>query len=289
MADYQTYKKIDGGDAVLANSLGPAQVSGFSTAVTEQYMFWNDNYWGGPNGGCCCLWTVPGKVLTIKFEMRGGGGSGGPARCCQTNRGTPGGSGAYVSKILHSHKGDFTPGSTYYTICAGGSSQCSCCGCCNSRRGCGRHGYPSYVQGSGLSNFCATGGSYGYQRCGGWCYNCGYHKQCATCYSECNACAFGYSKGDCGGGEFGLMGGISMEHSNQYCHTQHWQSAIGSAGPWNAPTSHSRSFCTTGPQRGCCFAHSFFPGGGGYSGSVQGSQCWGDWGQGGIVVVTTWS
>ena len=92
MADYQTYKKIDGGDAVLANSLGPAQVSGFSTAVTEQYMFWNDNYWGGPNGGCCCLWTVPGKVLTIKFEMRGGGGSGGPSRCCQTARGTPGGS-----------------------------------------------------------------------------------------------------------------------------------------------------------------------------------------------------
>ena len=41
MADYQSYKQINGGLAVAANSLGPAQVSGFSTAVTCQFYICN--------------------------------------------------------------------------------------------------------------------------------------------------------------------------------------------------------------------------------------------------------
>tara|TARA_B100001250_G_scaffold254728_1_gene219165 strand:+ start:594 stop:1457 length:864 start_codon:yes stop_codon:yes gene_type:complete len=287
MADYQTYKKINGGDAVLGNSLGPAQVSGFSTAVTEQMVFWHDDFWSHNNGGCCCGWTVPGKVLSIKFELRGGGGSGGPARCCQTARGTPGGSGAYSSVLLHSHKGDFTPGSSTYTICSGGSNQCSCCGCCHGRTGCSWHGCPSWVTGPGLSSFCAVGGTYGHQRCGGWCYNCMYMKQCNTCYGECNPCGFGGTKGQEG---FVFLKGISsMEQSNYYCFTEHYMTAAGGAGPWASPMSKSRSFCTNGNIRGCCFGHSLFPGGGGMAGSVDGSQCWGDWGQGGMVVVTTWS
>ena len=93
MADYQTYKKIDGGDAVLANSLGPAQVSGFSTAVTCRMTFTNTNYWSSGNGGCCCCWTVPGKVLSVRFELQGSGGSGAGSRSWPSNQGIPGGSG----------------------------------------------------------------------------------------------------------------------------------------------------------------------------------------------------
>ena len=118
MANYQTYKKIQGDQAVISNSLGPAQVSGFSTAVTCQMMFSNCNYWSVSNGGCCCYWTAPGKALTIKFEVTSGGGTGGGGRCCTTGFGQPGGGGAYGVKQIYSHKGQFTPGSSAYTICA---------------------------------------------------------------------------------------------------------------------------------------------------------------------------
>ena len=281
MADYQTYKKIDGGDAVIANSLGPAQVSGFSTAVTCRMTFTNTNYWSSGNGGCCCCWTVPGKVLSVRFELQGSGGSGAGSRCCQSNQGIPGGSGGYAMKQLWSHKGCFTPGSTSYTICAGGSNRCSCCGCCHGRTGCGFCGCVTYVQGSGLNNFCANGGSYGRQKCGGWCYNCLYMAQCNQCMNEQIACSCGW--------DYAIAGVRSVYHANQYCHTEFRQMAAGASGPYGAPVSYGRDFCSRGPIRGCCNGHSLYPGGGGFTSSAQGSDCWGDWGQAGMVVVTTWS
>ena len=63
MANYQSYKKIQGDSAVIANSLGPAQVSGFSTAVTCRMTFSNTNYWSPENGGCEAIATFP-----ITFE-----------------------------------------------------------------------------------------------------------------------------------------------------------------------------------------------------------------------------
>lgn len=280
MADYQTYKKINGGDAVLANSLGPAQVSGFSTAVTERMIFSNCCYWSPENGGCCCQWQAPGKVLSIRFELTGSGGSGSGSRCCM-NAGTAGGGGGYTIKHLYSHKGNFTPGSSQYTICAGGSNRCSCCGCCHGRTGCGFCGCVTYVQGDGLTNFCANGGAWGHEKCGGWCYNCYYMSQCGHCYNETPAC-------NCGG-EWNIGGIHSAMHMNQYCHTEFRQMAAGAAGPYGAPISYGRGFCSRGPIRGCCTGHSLYPGGGGFSSWAEGSDCWGDWGQAGVVVVTTWS
>ena len=281
MANYQTYKKIQGDQAVINNSLGPAQVSGFSTAVTCQMMFSNCNYWSPSNGGCCCNWTAPGKALTIKFEVTSGGGTGGGGRCCTTGFGQPGGGGAYGVKQIYSHKGDFTPGSSAYTICAGGTTRCSCCGCCHGRTGCGFCGCTSYVQGPGLNNFCAFGGNYGRQRCGSWCYNCQYMTNCGMCWSERTACSCG--------ADWQLVGQKSSTQSNYYCHTEHMGKAGGAAGPYGAKSSHGRNSCSIGNVRGCCLGHSLFPGGGGFNPITQGGNCWGDWGQGGLVVVTYWA
>ena len=281
MADYQTYKKIKGSDAVMPNTLGPAQVSGFSTAVTEQMWFYDCCFWDADNGGCCCQWTVPGKVLTIRFELTGGGGTGGPSRCCSMGWGLPGGGGSYAVRTLFSHKGDFTPGSTQYTICAAGTQRCSCCGCCTGRTGCGFCGCPSFVQGSGLNNFCANGGAYGRQKCGGWCYNCYYTSLCGQCWSEQPACACGF--------DWALPGTRSVSKTNQYCSTEHHTIASAGAGPYGATTSVGRDNCSTGNITGCCKGQSIFPGGGGFQGVTQGSDCWGGFGAGGIVIVTTWS
>ena len=112
MADYQSYKQINGGAAITANSLGPAQVSGFSTAVTCQFFVCNSDYWTHANGGCCLYWTVPGKALTVRFELTAGGGSGSISACCHNGPG--GGGGAYAVKTQFAHKGEFTSGSTAY-------------------------------------------------------------------------------------------------------------------------------------------------------------------------------
>lgn len=281
MADYQTYKKIRGSDAVLASSLGPAQVTGFSTAVVNQDFYYDCCYWDPTNGGCCYQWTVPCKALTIKFEILSGGGTGGPARCC-TGGFHPGGSGAYGVKTLHAHKGDFTPGSTQYTICAGGSQRCSCCGCCTGRTGCGFCGCTSYVQGSGLNNFCATGGGWGHHKCAEWCYTCKFNSQCNFCHNEAMACV-------CGNWDFALGGVSGGESANQYCNTEHYPHTGSAPGPWGASFVKGRAKCGTGNAVGCCYGHALFPGGAGFTGGTEGSDCWGSFGAGGLVVVTYWS
>ena len=127
MADYQTYKKINGTDAILDGTVTGSKTVGLATAHVRQDYYYNCNYWSPQNGGCCFLWTVPSGAQTIKFEILSGGGSGGPGRCCSSGY-VPGGSGAYGIKTLFANKGDFTPGSSQYTICAAASTRCSCCG-----------------------------------------------------------------------------------------------------------------------------------------------------------------
>tara|TARA_B100001175_G_scaffold72593_1_gene60372 strand:+ start:776 stop:1855 length:1080 start_codon:yes stop_codon:yes gene_type:complete len=95
--------------------------------------------------GCCCGWTVPGGVTCARFQIWGSGGGSGTSCCCG---GSPnGGQGAYASVIM-----PVTSGQTY-TLCAG------CAYCCHTERAqMTADGCPSYVQGQGLTNFCAEGG-----------------------------------------------------------------------------------------------------------------------------------
>ncbi len=281
MADYQTYKKIKGTDAILPQTVGPSQATGLSTGVVNKLYFWNCCWWESCNGGCCCLWTVPDRTTTVQFELVSGGGSGPPGRCCTVGHSTPGGSGAYAIKTLYSHTGDFTAGSTQYTICAAGTSRCSENGCCNGRTGCGYCGCESYVQGNGLSNFCAMGGAWGRRKWGEWCYNCNFINQCGLCFNETPACACGR--------DFFMKGVISQSQDSQYCKNDEHAWSVGSVGPYSAPTGKGREHCASGNVRGCCYGHSIWPGTGGYGPGTQGGDCYGDWGAGGLVVVTYWS
>ena len=100
------------------------------------------------NYGSCCAWTVPAGVTCARFQLWGAGAGSGYGCCCAF---TPfGGTGAYASVIM-----PVTAGNTY-TLCAG------CAHCCSIQPGFGVvNGYPgcpSYVTGTGLSNFCAEGG-----------------------------------------------------------------------------------------------------------------------------------
>ena len=140
--------------------------------------------------GCCCFigcadtWTVPEGVRTIKFEAWGGGGAG-AGHCCQgclCDIGSCAASGGmYSRKTLCRDKHAFTTG-TVYDICTGdggnGSSRCWQA-CCARVRGC-----ITYVNGQGLSNFCAIGG------------NGGYNIYC-TCQCNMNICHL--ENGDCHG------------------------------------------------------------------------------------------
>ncbi len=94
--------------------------------------------------GCNCSWTVPGGVTCARFQLWGSGTSSGTSCCC--GYGIPGSSGAYASVII-----PVTAGTTY-TLCSG------CAYCCHPCWGGPSDGNPSYVQGAGLTNFCAMGG-----------------------------------------------------------------------------------------------------------------------------------
>ena len=95
--------------------------------------------------GCNCSWTVPGGVTCARFQLWGSGTPAGNSCCCGYGR--PGTTGAYASVII-----PVTAGQTY-TICSG------CAYCCHPCWGGGQaDGCPSYVQGTGLTQFCAMGG-----------------------------------------------------------------------------------------------------------------------------------
>ena len=77
MADFQTYKKINGTNALIDGTVNANKTTGLSTAVVNQNYYYDCCYWSPENGGCCFLWTVPANTQTIKFEIVSGGGSGG--------------------------------------------------------------------------------------------------------------------------------------------------------------------------------------------------------------------
>lgn len=101
-------------------------------------------------------WTVPAGVTCATFEIWGAGGAGSPSCCCTCTGGSPGSGGAYSLKTI-----PVTPGSSYSIVVGQGGCGNMCyyngnaCGCC---------GFPTYVTGASLTNFCAEGGQGGY-----WC------------------------------------------------------------------------------------------------------------------------
>ncbi len=276
MANYQTYKKINGTEAILQNSVGPGQVTGVSTGVAHQCVVWNNNHWSNNNGGCCLYWTVPSLTTTVRFEITAGGGSGSPGICC--GNGPVGGSGAYAVRTLHSYKGDFTAGSTAYTVCSGGTNRCSCCGFNGGFNCCGFRGCTSYVSGSGLSNFCVEGGSWGWHQCSGGCYSCTIPRQCQTCLNQCS-CPKGC--------DFGIPGVAGARHNVQYCRTDAYGYSAANGAPLSSGGHMGNDNCT-GAHHGCCKGHGLFPGGGGFSPFTTGSCCWGGWGGSGLVVINYW-
>mgnify|MGYP006269132889 CR=1 FL=1 len=183
-----------------------------------------------------CSWTVPANVTYATFEIWGGGGGGGGHCCCNCFHGGAGGaSGGYARTSV-----TVTPGDTY-TICVGGGGmQCigGACGyhwCCYGNPGC-----TTYVTGTNLSNFCATGGDGGTNDCFAYC-GCmtGPGRGYGGCVIQC--------------GTAGIAGGTSAVPCMQFWGT----------GGSPAYTSSTRFFvneqCT-----GCHIAaYGIFPGGGG--------------------------
>jgi len=99
------------------------------------------------NYGSCCAWTVPGGATCARFQIWGAGGGSGAAGCCGGS--VFGSTGAYASVIIPVSAGQV------YTLCAGCAFQCFP----TRLSGTGRFpGCPSFVLGTGLSNFCANGG-----------------------------------------------------------------------------------------------------------------------------------
>jgi len=278
MANYQSYKKIQGDQAIIANSVTASQTTGLALGNQKQLYVYNTSITGHNNGGCCCLWTVPAGTTAIKFELTGGGGSGGVGHCCAN--GIPGGSGAYAVKTLCSSQ--FTPGSTQYTICAGGSTECSVCGACQSCWCCGRRGCRSYVTGSGLSNFCANGGTWGWQQCSGGCHTCNHQRHWDAICVGTEAPFYG--------ADFGIRGKSATRQQNNECRGDWWQFSADGVGPYGVGGARSVDMCTNSPWwKGCCIGLNAYFGGGGFSPYTDGSCCWSGWGSGGLVVVTYWS
>ena len=94
--------------------------------------------------GAGCTWTVPSGVTCARFQIWGPGSSSGSSCCCGI--GMPGTSGAYASAIIPVVAGNS------YNLCAG------CAYCCYVCWSGVQRGSDSYVQGTGLTNFCVQGG-----------------------------------------------------------------------------------------------------------------------------------
>lgn len=183
-----------------------------------------------------CTWSVPTGVTRATFEIWGGGGGGGGKCCCVCNHGGPGGAGGgYARKSIA-----VTPGDVY-TICVGGGGMQCVAGACAYHWCCyGNPGCSTYVTGTNLSNFCATGGDGGVNDCYAYC-------GCMT------GGGIGYGGDICARGAGGIAGGASTVTCIQF-----W----GTGG--NAPATSSTRWFVPEQCNGCMIAsYGIFPGGGG--------------------------
>ena len=191
MASYASYKKVSG-ESVVDGTVTDAKIS--SSAFKNYCVKWIRGCLGAETPGCCCLWTVPTGVRRVTFELWGAGGNG-HGLCvnnrCQHFAGAQGG--YYNSKTIQVADG------CKYTVCAAGVHPCQsveCYAC---------HGCSTYVNGFGLSNFCALGGKWG-------CANGDWSTKCSSDEGRCCAAPNTWD------GDF-AMGGHAGAFSGSYnCH-----------------------------------------------------------------------
>jgi hypothetical protein len=258
-----------------------------TTTDVKHFYIYNTSHWGANNGGCCLQWTVPEGVSIINFEILSGGGPGGSAGY-DYDIGHGGAGGNYNEKTLCRAAGDFisVAGSqSVYSLCSGGTSSCSCCTTCN--RAC-RHGCSSYVNGSGLSNFCAIGGHGGSTS---W----DVQSNCYNCHIGGNQCDRGvyngqWSSHNCNdatrGGDMCFRGASAGMSRGYSCCNEITNGQGSPSGPFTAPWTGSANHYCAGDMA-CCAGHSIFPGGGGVGdGNSSTTPCVGGFGAGGLVKVT---
>ena len=246
----------------LANIAFTVSQPVYSTNYPTEFLVYNGSYCSGQNGGQCCYWVAPAGTSWVTFEIWGGGGGGGGSCCCQSGSG--GGAGAYSVKSVCTGTTGGLAGQGY-TICAGSTTFATpyCTGC---------PGYVSYVNGYGLSNFCAQGGCQSVSTC--WQY--------FSCYTGCNVICCMSSA--CGG-DITMPGYSGGELQTQFCGAKaQGFAAVAPAtvsGPWTGPHGCQWGGCTswgTGP---------YFPGGGGRPGIGSANNCCcGEYGGGGLVSIT---
>ena len=268
-------------------------ILGTSTAASPQREFYvyNDEHWTPENGGKKCDWMIPVGTQSIKFEIVGGGGPGGSVSHDDYSTGGQGGNTAI--KTVNLADGDFTStdgSQSLYTLCAAGTSQCSCCICCEyepCRQGC-----DSFVTGSGLSNFCATGGKGGTHHCDRRCscYNWftpGQQVYSCTCLHSCAnertwnrwMCAPGFF-----GADMGFTGSSGHMQGGYDCNKMYQIGPGEPTGIFSSASPNAGDYCHT--MQGCCVAEAMFPGGGGYSAISDTGCCFSGFGAGGLVRVT---
>ena len=214
------------------------------------------------SGACCCLWTVPANITTATFEGYGAGGDGGGGCCCQgTVMGAVGGS--YAITTI-----DVVAGATY-GICAPPS------GCCHCNAGVGNHGQAAWVSciGTGAVIMCACGGQ-------------GSNMQASfSVMGNGYTCCWGRI-GSSGTGDLVFKGAGGTLNRNTYCHNQMYQTVAG--GQFSTGKT-SADLCSLWGCQGCATMKSYpqYPGGAGADGQTCGGpQCYGQWGQAGMVKIT---
>ena len=286
---------VDQVNAATAAGLVELQDYANVTTSTDQkhFFIYNTSHWSVTNGGCCLQWTVPSGASIIEFEVLSGGGPGGSSGG-DYDMGVGGAGGNYITKTLCREAGDFTsaPGTeSVYSLCAGGTSPCSCCCSCN--RNC-RHGCTSYITGPGLTNFCAIGGHGGSTSwdVNHYCYNC--HQGNLQCdKGNYNAGWVTHNCNEHSGqnlvandGDMCFRGITGSYHRQYNCCADAFATTGGPAGPFTVSGSGGYKHWCTGDMA-CCSGHSAFPGGGGAGHHVGASSaCWGGFGAGGLVKVT---
>jgi len=203
----------------------------------------------------CCLWTVPSGVTEVTFEIWGGGGAGGPKCCCYCGASSGGSAGGYAIKTVATSAGQT------YTLCAGGPGEARYCSVGGSNIGC--QGCTSFATGTGLTNFCATGGAGGYTVC------CIQMTQC------CGGNGFG--------GDFNIPGGDAWQKGG--CGSWICHFSAGGAAAFSGHAWHSTDHCCAYFSPGRC---GVFPGGGGGGFFACACDCCGCQGGGasGLVKVT---
>lgn len=253
MATYASYKKIKSDQIVN----GTVTEEKLGTDVRHRLCTkWIMGTACRCSPGCCCLWSVPGCVRRVFFELWGAGGNGsGACSCNRCHHFAGAGGGYYNSKMVST-----TPG-CQYRICAAGVYRClsrNCTAC---------QGCTSYVCGHNACQLCAIGGYRGQA-------NTDWTHYCMSCWT----CCWGPGAGR---GDFTVASHYGMFSGIFNCHCHHQYVRPSPAPFLGGVVSQSQSVCWV--RCGCWIAP---PGSGGQSAmNSYCGRCCGQGGTGGPGVV----